>query len=198
MEYTAGKDPTFRATSIENAILDKPLKSVSGGLDMHDSWHGRWCWRLLAPILRAKGHEVCNPETKPSASAPRAYIHCTPKFAPNMEKAKSRGWDVRSLGAGPLLDADGTVATRNGVDGANLFMNVNISSVAGSQNGMVHADAESTFWARQTVSPQDVPVPFSTKPFDVCSKYLMDGIFWGANRLVLISSPEKSDSTCRM
>ena len=28
---------------------------------VHGSWHGGWCWRLVAPILRAKGHEVYTP-----------------------------------------------------------------------------------------------------------------------------------------
>jgi hypothetical protein len=28
---------------------------------VHGAWHGGWCWRKLAPLLRAEGHEVLTP-----------------------------------------------------------------------------------------------------------------------------------------
>lgn len=28
---------------------------------VHGSWHGGWCWKKLAPLLRAAGHEVYTP-----------------------------------------------------------------------------------------------------------------------------------------
>jgi pimeloyl-ACP methyl ester carboxylesterase len=28
---------------------------------VHGAWHGGWCWRRLAPLLRAAGHEVVTP-----------------------------------------------------------------------------------------------------------------------------------------
>ena len=28
---------------------------------VHGSWHGGWCWKKLAPLLRARGHEVYTP-----------------------------------------------------------------------------------------------------------------------------------------
>lgn len=28
---------------------------------VHGAWHGGWCWTRLAPLLRAKGHEVLHP-----------------------------------------------------------------------------------------------------------------------------------------
>lgn len=28
---------------------------------VHGAWHGGWCWRRVAPALRAKGHEVYTP-----------------------------------------------------------------------------------------------------------------------------------------
>lgn len=28
---------------------------------VHGSWHGGWCWRFVAPLLRSKGHEVYTP-----------------------------------------------------------------------------------------------------------------------------------------
>ena len=28
---------------------------------VHGAWHGGWCWRRLAPLLRAKGHSVFAP-----------------------------------------------------------------------------------------------------------------------------------------
>jgi pimeloyl-ACP methyl ester carboxylesterase len=28
---------------------------------VHGSWHGGWCWRLVAPLLRAAGHDVYTP-----------------------------------------------------------------------------------------------------------------------------------------
>ncbi|MBO6783279.1 MAG: alpha/beta fold hydrolase, partial [Alphaproteobacteria bacterium] len=28
---------------------------------VHGSWHGGWCWRDTAPLLRARGHEVRTP-----------------------------------------------------------------------------------------------------------------------------------------
>ena len=28
---------------------------------VHGSWHGGWCWKKLAPLLRAAGHEVFTP-----------------------------------------------------------------------------------------------------------------------------------------
>ncbi|MEO8223884.1 MAG: alpha/beta fold hydrolase [Gammaproteobacteria bacterium] len=29
---------------------------------VHGAWHGGWCWRHLAPLLRARGHEVLAPD----------------------------------------------------------------------------------------------------------------------------------------
>jgi len=28
---------------------------------VHGAWHGAWCWRRLAPLLQAEGHEVVTP-----------------------------------------------------------------------------------------------------------------------------------------
>ncbi len=28
---------------------------------IHGAWHGGWCWQRVAPLLRAKGHEVLTP-----------------------------------------------------------------------------------------------------------------------------------------
>ena len=28
---------------------------------LHGAWHGGWCWRFVADILRARGHEVTTP-----------------------------------------------------------------------------------------------------------------------------------------
>src|SRR5713226_3251144 len=28
---------------------------------VHGAWHGGWCWKKLAPLLRAAGHEVYTP-----------------------------------------------------------------------------------------------------------------------------------------
>ena len=28
---------------------------------VHGAWHGGWCWRRVAPALRAQGHEVWTP-----------------------------------------------------------------------------------------------------------------------------------------
>jgi pimeloyl-ACP methyl ester carboxylesterase len=29
---------------------------------VHGAWHGGWCWRHVAPLLRARGHEVHAPD----------------------------------------------------------------------------------------------------------------------------------------
>ena len=29
---------------------------------VHGAWHGGWCWRHIAPLLRARGHEVHAPD----------------------------------------------------------------------------------------------------------------------------------------
>jgi pimeloyl-ACP methyl ester carboxylesterase len=29
---------------------------------IHGAWHGSWCWKYVAPLLRAKGHEVLVPD----------------------------------------------------------------------------------------------------------------------------------------
>ena len=28
---------------------------------VHGAWHGGWCWNRVAPLLRAKGHDVYTP-----------------------------------------------------------------------------------------------------------------------------------------
>ena len=28
---------------------------------IHGAWHGGWCWKKVAPLLRAAGHEVYTP-----------------------------------------------------------------------------------------------------------------------------------------
>ncbi len=28
---------------------------------IHGGWHGGWCWKKVAPLLRAAGHEVYTP-----------------------------------------------------------------------------------------------------------------------------------------
>ena len=28
---------------------------------VHGAWHGGWCWKRVAPLLRAHGHEVFTP-----------------------------------------------------------------------------------------------------------------------------------------
>jgi hypothetical protein len=28
---------------------------------VHGGWHGGWCWKKVAPLLRAAGHEVATP-----------------------------------------------------------------------------------------------------------------------------------------
>lgn len=28
---------------------------------VHPAWHGAWCWKKVAPLLRARGHDVCTP-----------------------------------------------------------------------------------------------------------------------------------------
>jgi pimeloyl-ACP methyl ester carboxylesterase len=35
---------------------------MSTYLLIHGAWHGGWCWRKIAPLLEAKGHEVLAPD----------------------------------------------------------------------------------------------------------------------------------------
>jgi len=43
-------------TEIAN-VTNKPRTFVL----VHGAWHGGWCWRRVADILRARGHRVFSP-----------------------------------------------------------------------------------------------------------------------------------------
>src|SRR5215213_11633038 len=39
----------------------KPLRSMATFVLVHGSMHGGWCWKRVAPLLRAAGHDVHTP-----------------------------------------------------------------------------------------------------------------------------------------
>jgi pimeloyl-ACP methyl ester carboxylesterase len=82
-------------------------------LGITDPELGRWVSERLTNQPLATYEEHLPPESKSSAALPRVYIHCTQKFTTYMEKAKSRGWNVRSLAAGhdSMLTAPQPLAT---------------------------------------------------------------------------------------
>jgi pimeloyl-ACP methyl ester carboxylesterase len=41
---------------------------------VHGAWHGSWCWRRVAPLLRSRGHEVHAPNL-PGHGDDRAPVH---------------------------------------------------------------------------------------------------------------------------
>jgi len=40
---------------------------------VHGMWHGGWCWKKVAPLLRAAGHEVYTPTL--TGVGERAHLH---------------------------------------------------------------------------------------------------------------------------
>ena len=40
---------------------------------VHGMWHGGWCWKKIAPALRAAGHEVYTPTL--TGVGERAHLH---------------------------------------------------------------------------------------------------------------------------
>lgn len=44
----------------DRAVIAEPRKQVTFVL-VHGAWHGGWCWKKVAPLLRAAGHEVYAP-----------------------------------------------------------------------------------------------------------------------------------------
>ncbi len=36
------------------SVTDKPRTFVL----VHGAWHGGWCWRRVADVLRARGHKI--------------------------------------------------------------------------------------------------------------------------------------------
>ncbi|MCX6921764.1 MAG: hypothetical protein NT154_00870 [Verrucomicrobia bacterium] len=53
---TAGAVATVGNTGIAS-VTDKPRTFVL----VHGAWHGGWCWRRVADVLRARGHRVFAP-----------------------------------------------------------------------------------------------------------------------------------------
>lgn len=45
---------------------------------VHGAWHGGWCWARVAPLLRAKGHQVFCPTL---VSATEGTARLLPGFA---------------------------------------------------------------------------------------------------------------------
>jgi len=77
----------------------RPPGSISY-LGISDPTLGKWVSERLTNHPIATYEERLPQAENSSASIPRIYIHCTPKFTPYMTKAKSAGWTVKNLAAG--------------------------------------------------------------------------------------------------
>ena len=103
---TAGAVTAVGNTGIAS-VTDKPRTFVL----VHGGWHGGWCWRRVADVLRARGHRVFAPSL--TGVGDRAHLTRAALSTGGRAESKFLSLDPpaqkRSLEAG----ASGALASRN-------------------------------------------------------------------------------------
>lgn len=57
----AATGASMAAVSLRSAEAQAPASGKAAYVLVHAAWHGGWCWRKVAPLLRGQGHDVYTP-----------------------------------------------------------------------------------------------------------------------------------------
>jgi pimeloyl-ACP methyl ester carboxylesterase len=57
----AAAGATVAAANVSDSAAQTPASGNAPYVLVHPAWHGGWCWKKVAPLLRARGHDVHTP-----------------------------------------------------------------------------------------------------------------------------------------